>query len=223
MLNGETLAYLLSVPQAATYEVGIVDEDEAIAFDLVITDADGNELFNDIFGSINLELEPGDVLFQFEAVDNARLEFAVLGNIGEMTTDFDQPGVLPAGGIFYSDDVSEPVYATLSVADTPYPQQVTIYFEPGEDDSFYVSAEGDDIGYIDKESSESDLLRFWTHGGDFLISAEPVGASLRTATHSLHRRPARRDRRSMSRSPTSSPPGKAPSSMRCRWTRSTTR
>lgn len=173
MVNGETADYLLSVPEAAAYEIGIVDENEAIAFDLVVTDAAGNELFNDIFGSVNLELEPGDVLLQFEAVDNAQLEFAVLGNIGDMTTDVEQPGTLPAGGIFFSDDISDPVYAIVSVPETPYPQQVTIYFEPGEEDSFYISAEGEDIGYLDIEASQSDLLRFWTHGGDFLISAEP--------------------------------------------------
>ncbi len=173
LVNGETVSYVLSVPEAATYEIGIVDEEEAIAFDLVMSDADGTELFNDIFGSITLDLEAGDVLMTFEAVDDARLEFAVLGNIGEMTNDLDQPGSLPAGGIFYSEDVSEPLYATVSVPETPYPQQVTIYFEPGDGDSFYVSAEGDDIGYVDIEASASDLLRFWTHGGDFLISAEP--------------------------------------------------
>ena len=173
MVNGETADYVLTLPEDASYEIGIVDEDEAIAFDLIVTDAEGNELFNDIFGSIDLELEAGDVNLHFEAVDNARLEFAILGNIGNMTTDIDQPGTLPAGGIFFSEDVSDPVYAALTIPETPYPQQVTVYFEPGAEDSFYVSVEGDDIGYIDAEATESDLLRFWTHGGEFLITAEP--------------------------------------------------
>jgi len=174
LANGETVDYVLTVPEAANYEVGIVDEEEAIAFDLIITDTEGNELFNDIFGSINLELEPGDVTLHFEAVDDARLEFAVLGNIGQMTEDIDAPGTLPAGGIFFSEEISEPVYATLTVPETAYPQQVTIYFQPGEDDGFYISAEGDGIGYVGRDSSETSLLRFWTHGGDFLITAEPV-------------------------------------------------
>jgi hypothetical protein len=173
LANGEVIEFEISVPEDATYEFRTVDEDEAVAFDLVITDNAGNELFNDIFGSIQLDLPPGDVTLRFEAVDNARLEFAVLGNIGDMTDDIDQPGILPPGGIYTNDDASDPLYATVSVPETPYPQQVIIFVQPGEDDSFYISADGDDIGYVDIESDESNLLRFWTHGGEVLITAEP--------------------------------------------------
>ena len=172
MANGEFSDYQVTIPEAATYVITAVDEDEAVAFDLVITDGDGNELFNDIFETIELELTAGDIFLRFEAVDNAQLEFAVLGNIGEMSVDPLEPGILPTGGIYYDDRVSDPLYASLSVPETLYPQQVIIFLEPGEDDVFYISAEGDDIGYVDIEADESDLLRFWTHGGDFLITAE---------------------------------------------------
>ena len=73
MVNGETRDYQLTVPEDAIYETTVVDEDEAIAFDLVVTDDDGNEIFNDIFGNIELELNAGDVFLHFEAVDNAVL------------------------------------------------------------------------------------------------------------------------------------------------------
>ena len=175
MANGEAGDYVVTVPEAAAYLITAIDEDEAVAFDLVVTDDAGEELFNDIFETVELDLTPGEVLLHFEAVDNAQLEFAVVGRIGDMSEDPFEPATLPTGGLFFSDSASDPLYATLSVPATEYPQQVIIVVEPGEEDGLYVSAEGDDIGYVDIEieAGQQDSMRFWTHGGEFLITVEP--------------------------------------------------
>ncbi len=182
LANGETRDYTLTVEEAAVYETRIINEDDALAFDLVITDESGAEIFNDIFGKLEFELSPGAYNLHFEAVDNAQLAFAMLGNIGDMTEDIIDPGSVPPGSIFTTDSANDTLYAFLTVPETPYPQQVTIYFEAGSDSGFYVTAEGDNIGYVDAEAAagETGLLRFFTHGGDFLISAEPdeAGAAL---------------------------------------------
>ena len=174
MTNGDTATYEVEIQEQANYMVTPVNADEAVAFDLVITDADGNEVFNDVFEAPEAELAPGVVTFEFTAADDAVLEFVVLGEIGSMTSDPDQPGKLPSGGIYSNERTNNAQYGLLSVPETTYPQQVLIYAEPGEGDSFTITADGDDIGSVSMSTDDNDLLQFWTHGGDYLITAEPT-------------------------------------------------
>lgn len=173
MTNGETATFQVEIQEQANYMVTPVDADEAVAFDLVMSDADGNEVFNDVFDSPQAELAPGIVTLEFTAVDDAVLEFVVLGEIGTMSSDPNQPGKLPSGGIYTDERINNARYGLLSVPETTYPQQVLLYAEPGEADSFTVSAEGDDIGFVSISTDDTDLLQFWTNGGDYLITAEP--------------------------------------------------
>ncbi len=174
MANGETAAYQISIPEAATYRITAVDEEKAVAFDLIVTDAAGNEVFNDIFETVELALDSGEVTLQFIAVDAEALEFAVFAYFGTMTADLDQPGTLLPGSIYYEDRVNEERYALLTVPETPYPQQVFLYIEPGEEDVFDLSIEGDEFGYLDLTAEEGDLLYFWSQGGEYLITAAPT-------------------------------------------------
>jgi len=174
MANGESAAYQISIPEAATYRITAVDEEKSVAFDLIVTDAAGNEVFNDIFETVELELDSGEVTLQFIAVDTEALEFAVFAYFGTMSADFDQPGTLLPGSIYYEDRVNEERYALLSVPETPYPQQVFLYIEPGEEDVFDLSAEGDDIGAFYLTAEQGDLLHFWSQGGEYLITATPA-------------------------------------------------
>ncbi len=174
MANGESAAYQISIPEAATYRITAVDEEKSVAFDLIVTDAAGNEVFNDIFETVELELDSGEATLQFIAVDAEALEFAVFAYFGTMSADFDQPGTLLPGSIYYEDRVNEERYALLSVPETPYPQQVFLYIEPGEEDVFDLSAEGDDIGAFYLTAEQGDLLHFWSQGGEYPITATPA-------------------------------------------------
>lgn len=174
MANGESATYQVSLPESATYRITALDEERAVAFDLVVTDAAGVEVFNDIFETVELDLEAGDITLQFIAVDSESLEFAVFGYLGTMSNDPDQPGALLPGSIYYEERVNDARYALLPVPETPYPQQVFLYIEPGEEDSFDLMAEGDDIGAASLTATEGDLLYFWSQGGEYLISATPA-------------------------------------------------
>ena len=174
MANGESATYQIAIPEAATYRITAVDDEKAVAFDLMVTDAAGNEVFNDIFETMELELESGDVTLQFIAVDTEALEFAVFGHLGTMSADPEQPGTLLPGSIYFEDRVNDARYALLTVPETPYPQQVFLYIEPAEEDSFDVTAEGDDIGAAGLTATEGDLLHFWSQGGEYLITVDPA-------------------------------------------------
>jgi len=174
MANGESAAYQILVPEAATYRITAVDEEKSVAFDLIVTDAAGNEVFNDIFETVELELDSGEVTLQFIAVDAEALEFAVFAYFGTMSADPDQPGALLPGSIYYEDRVNEERYALLAVPETPYPQQVFLYIEPGEEDVFDLIAEGDDIGALDLTAEDGALLYFWSQGGEYRITAAPA-------------------------------------------------
>ncbi len=39
LANGESAAYQISIPEAATYRITAVDEEKSVAFDLIVTDA----------------------------------------------------------------------------------------------------------------------------------------------------------------------------------------
>lgn len=176
MRTDEVRVYELNVPESGDYQIIPVDEEAAVDFDLIVTDAEGNELFNDIFEgpTVPVTLEPGNVTLEFYAVEDSVLFFVVVGEIGAMSADPDQPGALNTGSIYYEDRISDARYATLTIPDTTYPQQVLIYLAPGEEDVFFVSAEGPGVGYVSVSTEESEFLRFWTDGGEYLISVEPL-------------------------------------------------
>jgi hypothetical protein len=170
----DSRTYQLDITESASYLISAVDENAAAAFDLIVTDAAGNELFNDIFGTIELALEPGIVTLNFVAAEEGALAFSVLGRIGTMSDDSNQPGKLPSGAVYTEDRVSSDRYANLTVPATPYPQQVLLYVEAGEEDVFTVSAEGEEIGSLSMTTDVDNILRFWTQGGEYLITVSPV-------------------------------------------------
>lgn len=173
--SGESRIYAVSIPESGAYLVSAVDQDAAAnTFDVVVTDAAGTVLYDDVFENIELTLDPGVVTLEFIAVEDGDLWFVVLGQIGSMTGDPEQPGKLNTGSIFSEERISDSLYGVLSVPETSYPQQVLLYLEPGEEDSFWVSAEGEGVGYASVSTDDDNLLRFWTHGGDYLITVQPA-------------------------------------------------
>lgn len=174
MLNGDSYSVEVTIPESGSYLVTAVDEAAAEDFDLIVTDEEGNELFNDIFATTELTLESGTVTLTFIAVTDSTLGFVVLGRIGSMTGDENQPGKLVPGSFYFNDEVSDPLYATLSIPPTDYPRQVLIAFQGGEEDVFYAyaQAEAESI-YAYVTTDTDDIMSFWTHGGDIALEVSP--------------------------------------------------
>jgi hypothetical protein len=111
-------------------------------------------------------LEPGTVTLTFFAVANNRLGFVVLGQIGGMSLDQNQPGKLVPGSVYINDEVNDTLYATVSIPASVYPRQVLIALQTGEEDIFYAYATGQNV-WASTTTDTNNILRFWTHGGDF--------------------------------------------------------
>ncbi len=168
----ETSVYEVTIPEAGAYVITPVDDTAAADFDLIVTDDAGNELFNDVFSTVDLTLEAGSITLSFAAVADQTLGFVVVGQIGAMSSDENQPGRLFPGSVYAEDQVSDARYATVTIPETSYPQQVLIYVTAGEGDTFYATAESDQ-SYASLTTDTDQLLHFWTHGGDVKIYVDP--------------------------------------------------
>ncbi|NJN81744.1 MAG: hypothetical protein HC802_05280 [Caldilineaceae bacterium] len=171
---GASAEFQIEAPASTNYLLTTDNEEEALAFDLVVTGPNGDELVNGIFETTELALESGLYTFEFLAVDTANLSFVLLGELGAMTADADQPGVLRSGSIYNETDVSEARYADLSIPATDYPRQILLFIEPGPEDRFFLSAQGNDAVAKTISTDDASLLSLWTQGGDYRITVEPA-------------------------------------------------
>ncbi len=172
MVVDDVRAWVIDIPQDGVYLISAVDEVAAEDFDIVVTDAAGNVLLDDVFETTELALPAGPVTLEFYAVADNTLAFVVLGRFGSMSTDEAQPGRLVPGGVYVGDELSEPHYGRFTIAPTAYPQQVLVYVEAGEGDVFYASIESDDV-FDAITTDEDNLMTFWTHGGDYTLYLSP--------------------------------------------------
>ncbi len=85
---GESVNYLVDLPESTTYVVTAGDEVEAAKFTLVIIDRRGNEVYNDIFQTTQIDLKSGDHVFTLTANEDATLSLFVTGQTGEMSTTY---------------------------------------------------------------------------------------------------------------------------------------
>ena len=174
LAGGDSLAYGVVLPEDGDYLITAVDEEAAVAFDLLVTDVDGNIVSDDVFGVTDLTLTAGAYTLTFTATEDGNLFFVVLGNLGEVRQSAEDPGKLIPGGIVLTKArSSDDYYAILSVPALDVPQEVLLYAESSNPDQYlFVAAEGPDFyDYIDAQ--ETQLLRFWTEGGDYTITATP--------------------------------------------------
>jgi hypothetical protein len=172
LTNGESVSYEIVIPESGSYLVTAVDDVAAEDFDLVVTDEAGNELFNDIFVTSELALETGTVTLTFTAVADNVLTFVLVGQIGGMSSDENQPGKLVPGSVYINDDISDTLYATVSIPPSTFPRQVLIALQTDEEDIFSAYADGEDV-YASTTTDTNNILHFWTHGGDFNIQVDP--------------------------------------------------
>lgn len=172
---GATATYQFEAPVDTTYTLTPTDAEEALAFDLVISDADGAELYNDVLETVELDLAAGVYTAQFTAVDPGLLSFAVVGQFGDMSLDPAEPGILTNGSVFNTTNIEGDLYATLSIPELVSPIQVNLYVSGAEGDSYTVSAMGDDVTYESIDWPDAEILQFWTQGGDYDLQVTPGG------------------------------------------------
>lgn len=165
-------SYAVYLPEEGEYMISPDDEEQAVNFEAVITDEAGEVVYEGPLVMEAVMLAAGSYTIEVTALEDGFLSFFVLGMIGGMSDSEREPGKLYPGSIYNEDDVSETRYATISIPDLGYPQEVLLYFSAGEGDSFYLSVSGEAV-YEDATSDEVEMVRFYTEGGDFSFSVEP--------------------------------------------------
>jgi hypothetical protein len=173
LVEGEVAGYVIYIPESGVYLVSagneapdtlyltVYDEEDEIVFDGLLIEAE------------NLELTAGAYVLEIEAEEDIAFQFVVIGIIGNMSDSAREPGKLYPGSFYTEDRVSEERYATFSLPAVGHPQPVLLYLQTGEGDSTTLSVEGEDIGYRYIYSDDTDLLTFWSEGGDYTVTVEP--------------------------------------------------
>lgn len=172
MVEDDVRAWVIEIPEDGVYLITAVDDAAAEDFDIVVTDAAGTVLLDDVFETTEIELPAGPVTLEFYAVADNTLAFVVLGQFGSMSTNEAQPGKLVPGGVYLGENMDEAHFGQFTIAPTAYPQQVLVYVEAGEGDTFYGTVEGEGV-YDYLTTSEDNLMSFWTHGGDYQLYLDP--------------------------------------------------
>ncbi len=180
----ESVVYNFTAPADGLYVITTGDEEEAEKFDLVVTNADGEKIFDDVFGTTEIELSEGDYTLELVAVEDGVLSLFVTGQLGEMTDDFSEPGEMIGGGFFITENVENPLYATLTIAESPIWQRAFVVVQGGDGDSYSATVSNDDIYESLSDSSTSTLLPFWTRGGEYSLEVGPLtgGSNLTVLT-----------------------------------------
>jgi hypothetical protein len=184
LAEGDAVQYALAIPTDGSYTVAFTGDGDPADFLLTLAGADGSELYNDVLqGETVVDLTAGDYLLTFTAQADADLAFLVGIEGGSMSTDSDAPGELFNGSVFTTEEVTDPLYATLTIAPSSYPQQVLILVQGGDDDVYTAEVTSEDFDYYYTSTDESDLVRFVSSGGVYQLVVTPTtgGASLQVS------------------------------------------
>ncbi len=169
----DLFTFSVYLPEEGDYVISPDDAEAAKAFSASISDDQGQSVYDGALAMEAVTLAAGNYTIVVTALEDGNLSFFVLGNIGGMSSSERSPGKLYPGSIYYEADVSDTRYATLTIPDSSYPQEVLLYIEAGKDDTFYVSVDGDDYAYRDVNGDKSEMLRFYSEGGQFTITVTP--------------------------------------------------
>lgn len=185
MKAGDEAAYTLMIPDDGVYTFVYTGGDSAETFLMTIIDAASDELYSDAMApEVNLDLAAGEHLFLFTAQADAELGFVVGVEGGSMTADPDAPGQLFNGVTFLTENVREPLYATVTIEKSPYPQQMGVLVQGGDGDVYEAELTStESFDYASLSTDASDHLRMITTGGEYLLMITPVegGESLQVS------------------------------------------
>lgn len=176
LANGESVLFTFDAPEDTTYVITTGDDEEAEKFDLILTSEDGEEVYNDIFETVQFDLDDGAYTLELVAVEDAEFSVFVTAQIGDLSGAYNRPGDLIAGSFVTLDSVSGDQYATLEVPETDYWQQVFVVMSGAEGDDFSatISDESyDTYAYVSSTSTDGPL-RFFSRGGIYDLSITPA-------------------------------------------------
>ena len=185
MAAGDSLQYSIALPVDGDYTITYTADDDPANFNLTVTDADGQELYNDVMGDVTVALVAGDYILQVDATEDGELGFAVATPYGTMSDNADEPGELINGGHYTEEEIDGTRYATLTIEESPYPQQAIILVQGGEGDVYQVELTSDEGDYVQMTTDSEEFLRFVTSGGAYDVTLTPIdgGSELTLVTY----------------------------------------
>ena len=172
MAQDDVATFAVYLPEEGDYMISPDDDEAAASFEAAIYDEAGESVYEGPLAMEAVALTAGSYTIEVTALDDDFLSFFVLGMIGGMSDSEREPGKLYPGSIYSEEDVSETRYATISIPDLGYPQEVLLYFAAGEGDSFYLSVSGETVSkYVNSDDVE--MVRFYSEGGEYTFNVEP--------------------------------------------------
>lgn len=172
---GDVAAFALTVPLDGAYTIVYTGDGDPGDFLLTIADAAGSPLYDDVMaGEVVVDLAAGDYLLAFTAQADATLVFATGIEAGTMTADPDAPGELFNGSTFITENVEEPLYATLTIEPSPYYQQLVVLVQGGEGDVYEAELVSEDFDSHYITTDETELVQLVTRGGVYQLGVGPL-------------------------------------------------
>ncbi len=174
------LLYAVNAPEDGNYIVTYSGDGDPSVITLNVTDSDGNEIYNDAFAAeVPLELTAGDYLIGLQTSEEVALVFVVVGEIGSMSDDFEEPGTMVNGSSYSEENVDGARYATLTIEESADLQQLVIFLQGGEDELFDISLESETT-YDTSSNDYEPFMQVFTTGGEYLLTITPrtEGSSL---------------------------------------------
>lgn len=170
--KGDVNAYVVYLPEAGDYMISPDDKEAAASFSAAILDGEGAVVYEGPLDMDAVALEAGEYTIEVTALDDDFLSFFVLGVIGGMTDSERSPGKLYPGSIYAEENVSETRYATINLPDLSYPQEVLLFFQAGEGDSFSIAVSGGSVSEY-ANSDDVEMVRFYSEGGSYSLEVDP--------------------------------------------------
>ncbi len=169
--EGDLFAYVVYLSEDGDYMISPDDVEAATSFSAAIFDEQGESVYEGPLAMDPIALDAGEYTIEVTALADEDLSFFLLGTIGTMSDDDRSPGRLYAGSVYFETDVSDTRYATLNIPDVGYPQEVLLFFQAREGDSFSISVDGDSVSeYV--SSDDADMVRFYSEGGVYGLTVD---------------------------------------------------
>lgn len=169
--EGDIFAYTVYLSEDGDYMISPDDTDAAQSFSAAIFDEQGEGVYEGPLEMDPVSLEAGEYTIEVTALADGQLSFFLLGMIGTMSDNDRSPGRLYAGSVYFETDVGDTRYATLNIPDVGYPQEVLIFFQAREGDSFSVAVSGSSVSeYV--SSDDVDMVRFYSEGGTYALTVD---------------------------------------------------
>jgi hypothetical protein len=170
---GESVSYVVNAPQDGLYVIASGDEAAAGNFTLVLTHERGNEVYNGVFQTMEIELDDGDHTLTATAGQDGVLSIVMTGQIGDLSPNYGD-GDMMNGGFVTQENVESDLYAQLTIAESDYWQRAMIMIQGGDGDSYSASVSGENTFASLDDSSVTDMLTFFTRGSDYDLQITPL-------------------------------------------------